>query len=88
MVINSRVFDKKWGFDGWLGFEYLEIKMVFRLWVFIVECVELILYYLIDEIVSVLKVFFMKRGIVVNYKNYKENIYGVWFIEFEGNYNY
>lgn len=88
MAINSRAFDKKWGFDGWLGFEYSETKTAFRLWAPTAERVELILYHSTDETASVSKVLSMKRGTAVNYKNHKENTHGVWFTELEGNYNY
>lgn len=44
MAVNSKAFDKRWGFNGWLGFRYQENQTTFRLWAPTAERVDLILY--------------------------------------------
>lgn len=88
MATNSKMFDKKWGFTGWLGYQYSEEKTDFRLWAPTAERVELILYASTDDKASVEQVIPMVRGEHVNPDNHAENTIGLWEISLLGDYNY
>ncbi|MBJ8349585.1 type I pullulanase [Streptococcus zalophi] len=88
MALNSSIFDKKWGFDGWLGFNYTKEETQFRLWAPTAEKVELILYDTSDNKASVSKVISMARGKAENQDNHKENTHGVWFLTVAGDLNF
>ncbi|MGT2960915.1 type I pullulanase [Streptococcus caballi] len=88
MAINSKSFDRKWGFDGWLGFRYTEDFTEFRLWAPTAEKVELVLYDSTGERASVSRVFPMARGNEKNENDHSQNTHGVWFETIQGNLNY
>lgn len=88
MAINSKAFDKRWGFSGWLGFRYQPEETSFRLWAPTAEKVELILYASTDERASVAKVLPMQRGQQYSPDHHAENTCGVWDISLRGDYNY
>ncbi len=88
MGVNSKAFDREWGFDGWLGFQYHQEATDFRLWAPTAESVELILYSSTDQKASVAEVHPMFRGDKRNPGNHKENTHGVWYISLSGDYNF
>lgn len=88
LVKNSQAFDTKWGFDGWLGFQYSPESTKFRLWAPTAEKVELILYESTDDRASVSQVLPMTRGQVADPVNHQRNTIGLWEIELTGDYNY
>lgn len=88
MAVNSKAFDKRWGFDGWLGFRYQENQTTFRLWAPTAERVDLILYDSTAERASVERVVPMDRGHVSNPEDHSKNTHGVWELCLEGDYNY
>lgn len=88
MGTNSKSFDKKWGFNGWLGFSYFESHTEFRLWAPTAVKVELVLYRSTTETASVERVFTMARGNKDNIDDHSKNTRGVWFETVQGNLNY
>ncbi len=88
MGINSKAFDREWGFDGWLGFQYHQDATDFRLWAPTAEAVELVLYSSTNKDASVAEVHSMFRGKHRNPDNHKENTHGVWSISLSGDYNF
>ncbi|MEX2783588.1 type I pullulanase [Streptococcus sp. H49] len=88
MATNSQAFDLKWGFSGWLGFQYQEQETAFRLWAPTAELVELILYSSTDEKASVAEVIAMERGDRSCPEDHRENTQGVWFVTVPGDLNY
>lgn len=88
MAVNSKAFDKRWGFNGWLGFRYQENQTTFRLWAPTAERVDLILYDSTAERASVERVVPMVRGHVSNPEDHSKNTHGVWELCLEGDYNY
>ncbi|MUG33497.1 type I pullulanase, partial [Psychrobacter sanguinis] len=62
LAINSKAFDKRWGFSGWLGCRYHLDHTTFRLWAPTAERVELVLYHSTDDRASVSQVIPMQRG--------------------------
>ncbi|WP_159549084.1 type I pullulanase [Streptococcus halichoeri] len=88
MATNSQAFDKKWGFDGWLGFRYSPFETSFRLWAPTAERVQLILYHSTAAHASVSAVLEMGRGSVSDPNDHRKNTHGVWFLKLEGDYNY
>lgn len=88
MAINSRAFDKKWAFSGWLGFRYQESQTEFRLWAPTAEIVELVLYDSTDQDASVSRVIDMTRGNQFNFENHDENTHGVWFLTLKEDLNF
>lgn len=88
MGTNSRAFDKKWGFDGWLGFNYQQEATEFRLWAPTAELVELVLYSSTNQDASVAQVYPMRRGEQYNPEKHTENTHGVWYLNLSGDYNY
>lgn len=88
MAINSKAFDKKWGFDGWLGTQYHQDVTYFRLWAPTAEKVEVVLYHSTTEDASVDRVVPMIRGNHYNPDNHKENTHGLWQLSLSGDLNY
>lgn len=88
MAVNSAAFDKEWGFDGWLGFNYSKESTVFRLWAPTAERVDLIIYSSTNQEASVAQVVAMTRGRQRNPDNHKENRHGLWELTLEGDYNF
>lgn len=88
MAINATAFDKKWGFDGWLGTKYTKEETAFRLWAPTAERVEVILYHSTAENASVDRVIPMKRGEIKNPENHQENTHGVWALTISEDLNY
>ena len=88
MAVNSRAFDRKWGFDGWLGFSYQETQTDFRLWAPTAERVELVLYNSTDESASVHRVITMTRGEQINPNHHEHNTIGLWSTTVQGDLNY
>lgn len=88
MAVNSKAFDKKWAFSGWLGFRYQEEQTEFRIWAPTAELVELVLYDSTDQDASVLRVIEMTRGSQSNINNHFENTRGVWFLTIEEDLNF
>ncbi|EHJ57604.1 pullulanase, type I [Streptococcus urinalis FB127-CNA-2] len=88
MAVNSKTFDKKWGFDGWLGFSYSENETQFRLWAPRAERVELLFYHSTNEEASISQVIPMARGDQYTPENHKTNTHGVWSINISGDINY
>lgn len=88
MAINSKAFDKKWGFDGWLGTKYQPDETQFRLWAPTAEKVEVILYRSTAEDASVDRVIPMVRGDHYDPDNHQENTHGVWELSLSGDLNY
>ncbi|RLU28492.1 type I pullulanase [Streptococcus iniae] len=78
MAINSSAFDKKWGFSGWLGFQYDKEKTCFRLWAPTAEAVSLILFDSTDNKASVAHVIAMEKGRVASPEDHTINTIGVW----------
>lgn len=88
MAVNSKAFDKKWGFDGWLGYQYSPSQTAFRLWAPTAERVELVLYASTDDRASVTQVFPMIRGHQANPDCHQDNTIGLWELTLSGDYNY
>lgn len=88
MATHSKAFDKKWGFDGWLGYQYSPEETQFRLWAPTAERVELIFYASTDDKASVQEVFPMVRGEFASPDNHKKNTIGLWEVTVAGNHNY
>lgn len=88
MAVNSKAFDSKWGFDGWLGCHYNQTHTEFRLWAPTAERVELVLYHSTDEKASVERVLPMVRGNESDLEDHKKNTVGVWFETIQGDLNY
>ncbi|EHI69426.1 type I pullulanase [Streptococcus ictaluri] len=85
---SSHAFDRRWGFQGWLGYSYQQNQTTFRLWAPTAEKVELILYASTDQTSSVSQVIAMTRGSNYNPDDHTQNTQGVWQIALEGDYNY
>lgn len=88
MAVNSKAFDKRWGFSGWLGFRYQDNQTTFRLWAPTAERVDLILYDSTAERASVARVVPMVRGQKSHPDDHSQNTHGVWELCLEGDYNY
>ncbi|MFA9414142.1 type I pullulanase [Streptococcus sp. E29BA] len=88
MAVNSRAFDHKWGFSGWLGARYSPDAAEFRLWAPTAERVELIFYQSTEDRASVREVFEMERGQVSSPDDHQQNTCGVWFATIPGDHNY
>ncbi|MGT2907411.1 type I pullulanase [Streptococcus dentiloxodontae] len=88
MAVNSRAFDQKWGFDGWLGAHYTAEETHFRLWAPTAQRVELILYASADDKASVARVLPMERGDSYSPENHKENTHGLWETQVAEDLNY
>lgn len=88
MAVNSKAFDKKWGFDGWLGSNYSEDQTTFRLWAPTAENVSLVLFETTSRIGSVAEVIDMSRGKMVNPDDHRYNNHGVWEVTVPGDLNY
>ncbi|KPJ22003.1 type I pullulanase [Streptococcus phocae] len=88
LAINSKAFDKRWGFSGWLGCRYHIDHTTFRLWAPTAERVELVLYHSTDDRASVSQVIPMQRGSDHNPDDHAVNTHGVWELELSGDYNY
>ncbi|EFR44168.1 type I pullulanase [Streptococcus pseudoporcinus] len=88
MAVNSRAFDKKWGFSGWLGFSYSQEKTEFRLWAPTALAVEIVLFSSTAEHASVSAVYPMMRGEHEDRNNHSQNTHGLWFISLKGDLNY
>lgn len=88
MAINSAEFDRKWGFSGWLGFQYQPHETEFRVWAPTAEQVELILYDSTEATSSVRRVIPMARGDRHDADNHESNTHGVWFLTIHENLNF
>lgn len=88
MGVNSRAFDRKWGFSGWLGARYSKVSSDFRLWAPTAERVELVFYQSVEDKASVSQVFAMERGQVTSPDDHSTNTCGVWFATISGDHNY
>lgn len=88
MAVNSRTFDRKWGFSGWLGARYSKTSSDFRLWAPTAERVELVFYTSTDDKASVSQVYPMERGQVSSPDDHSQNTHGVWFASLAGDHNY
>lgn len=88
MAVNSKAFDKKWGFSGWLGYSYQKEETTFRLWAPTALSVDLILFSSTDENASVAAVYPMTRGKQVNEYDHSQNTHGLWEIALEGDFNF
>ncbi|MGT2742022.1 type I pullulanase [Streptococcus plurextorum] len=88
MAVNSRAFDREWGFDGWLGIQYHHEATDFRLWAPTAQLVEVVLYSSTNTEASVASVHPMTRGQHRNPDRHKENNHGVWYLSLPGDYNF
>lgn len=88
MAINAEAFDKKWGFDGWLGARYRVDQTQFRLWAPTAEKVELVLYSSTAEDASVSRVIGMDRGDQHEPNDHTQNTHGLWELTLSGDLNY
>lgn len=88
MATNSKRFDKKWGFQGWLGFAYTPDQTTFRLWAPTAERVDLIIYSSTAEKSSVKSVIPMERGKTSNPEDHTKNTHGLWTLTVAGDLNY
>ena len=80
MAVHIQDFDRRWGFQGWLGYRYNPSETCFRLWSPLAHRVELVLYAAGEERA---RVYDMKRGERVHFADHRKNTRGVWSLTIE-----
>lgn len=81
MAVHTQDFDRRWGFQGWLGYRYGRTETEFRLWSPMAHKVQVLLYPKGDRRARVLD---MKRGGETHFANHKRNTRGVWSVTVKG----
>lgn len=81
MAVHIQDFDRRWGFQGWLGYRYDKSETRFRLWSPLAHRVQLVLYAGGEEQV---RVYDMKRGEDVHFSDHRKNTRGVWSLAIKG----
>ncbi|WP_306718442.1 type I pullulanase [Alloscardovia criceti] len=87
MAIHSELFDKRWGYSGWLGYRYSQEFTEFRLWAPTAQKVDLVLYTDISNSSPIKRSIPMLRGTVHDEEDHSKNTHGVWFLRLNGDIN-
>lgn len=77
MGIHANDFDRRWGYQGWLGFRYQADQTKFKIWSPLADRIYLLLY---KDAQSPARLILMNRGHKFNTDHHELNNHGVWSV--------